>query len=156
MPNEKKSLRYFMREPETEIVTAPGPETFKDEEGNTIQFEIRVLTQKEIQEINDGYRDHRMATDKRGNPLVDGGEVVWKTEVDRARASRHILAEALVYPNLKDPELMEFYHCHDISEMPLHVFRRPDEYAHVTDMVMKVLGLTDAPKDEEDLKAAKN
>ena len=156
MPNEKKSLRYFMREPETEIVTAPGPETFKDEEGNTIQFEIRVLTQKEIQEINDGYRDHRMATDKRGNPLVDGGEVVWKTEVDRARASRHILAEALVYPNLKDPELMEFYHCHDISEMPLHVFRRPDEYAHVTDMVMKALGLSDASEDKEDLEAAKN
>ena len=156
MANEKKSLKYFMREPETEIVTAPGPETFKDEEGNTIQFEIRVLTQKEIQEINDGYRDHRMATDKRGNPLVDGGEVVWKTEVDRARASRHILAEALVYPNLKDPELMDFYHCHDISEMPLHVFRRPDEYAHVTDMVMKALGLSDASEDKEDLEAAKN
>ena len=156
MANEKKSLRYFMREPETEIVTAPGPETFKDEEGNAIQFEIRVLTQREIQEINDGYRDHRMATDKRGNPLVDGGEVVWRTEVDRARASRHILAEALVYPNLKDPELMEFYHCYDISEMPLHVFRRPDEYAHVTDMVMKALGLSDASEDEEDLKAAKN
>ena len=156
MANEKKSLKYFMREPETEIVTAPGPETFKDEEGNTIQFEIRVLTQREIQEINEGYRDHRMATDKRGNPLVDGGEVVWKTEVDRARASRHILAEALVYPNLKDPELMEFYHCHDISEMPLHVFRRPDEYAHVTDMVMKALGLTDDSEDKEDLEAAKN
>lgn len=156
MSNDKKSLKYFMREPETEIVTAPGPETFKDESGNVIQFEIRVLTQKEIQEINDGYRKHGVATDKKGNPLVDGGEVVWKTEVDRARAARHILAEALAYPNLKDPELMDFYHCHDISEMPLHVFRRPDEYAHVTDMVMKALGLTDASEDEEDLKAAKN
>lgn len=156
MANEKKSLKYFMREPETEIVTAPGPETFKDEEGNTIQFEIRVLTQREIQEINEGYRKRGVATDKKGNPLVDGGEVVWKTEVDRARASRHILAEALVYPNLKDPELMDFYHCHDISEMPLHVFRRPDEYAHVTDMVMKALGLTDDSEDKEDLEAAKN
>lgn len=153
---EKKSLKYFMREPETEIVTAPGPETFKDEDGKVIQFEIRVLTQKEIQEINDGYRKHGVATDKKGNPLVDGGEVVWKTETDRARASRHILAEALVYPNLKDPELMDFYHCHDISEMPLHVFRRPDEYAHVTDMVMKALGLMDDAKEKEDLEAAKN
>ena len=156
MANEKKSLRYFMREPETEIVTAPGPETFKDEEGRVIQFQIRVLTQKEIQEINDGYRKRGVATDKKGNPLVDGGELVWKTETNPARASRHIIAEALVYPNLKDPELMDFYHCNDISEMPLHVFRRPDEYAHVTDMVMKALGLSDASEDKEDLEAAKN
>ena len=102
------------------------------------------------------YFKRGVATDKKGNPLVDGGEVVWKTETNPARASRHILAEALVYPNLKDPELMDFYHCNDISEMPLHVFRRPDEYAHVTDMVMKALGLSDASEDKEDLEAAKN
>ena len=43
MPNDKKSLKYFMREPETEIVTAPGPETFKDEEGRVIQFQMVIV-----------------------------------------------------------------------------------------------------------------
>ena len=38
---------------------------------------------------------------------------------------RHIVAEALVYPDLKSKELMDFYHCYDISEMPLKVFHRP-------------------------------
>lgn len=152
----KKSLKYFMRKPEEEIVTAPGPETFKDENGNVIQFEIRVLTQRQIQDINHGYRDHGMATDKKGNPLIANGEVVWRTEIDRARASRHMIAEALVYPNLKDPELMNFYNCNDISEMPLHVFQRPDEYAHVSQMVMKALGLMDAPAEEKELEDAKN
>ena len=151
-----KSLKYFMRKQEAEIVTAPGPDTFKDEDGNVIQFEIRVLTQREIQDINNGYRKRTMAYSKKGDPLVSNGEVVWKTEADRARASRHIIAEALVYPNLKDPELMNYYNCHDISEMPLHVFQRPDEYAHVSDIVMRALGLIDAPEDEKELEAAKN
>jgi len=76
MANEKKSLKYFMREPETEIVTAPGPETFKDEEGNTIQFEIRVLTQKEIQEMacsqkQANERIKKRRREKRRNPPHD-------------------------------------------------------------------------------------
>lgn len=39
----KKDLKYFMRSQEPEIVTAPGPESFKDEQGNVIQFEILSL-----------------------------------------------------------------------------------------------------------------
>ena len=75
----KKDLKYFMRDNAPEIVTAAGPESFKDEEGNVIQFEIKVLTQAEIQKINDAYRQRRVATDKKGNPIVSNGEVVWKT-----------------------------------------------------------------------------
>ena len=40
----KKDLKYFMRPTEPEIITAPGPESFKDSEGKTIDFEIKVLT----------------------------------------------------------------------------------------------------------------
>lgn len=35
----KKDLKYFMRSKEAEIVTAPGPDSFKDEEGNVIKCE---------------------------------------------------------------------------------------------------------------------
>ena len=109
----KKDLKYFMRSTEPEVITAPGPESFKDEEGNVIQFEIKVLTQEEINKINEAYRKRSMATDKKGNPLIAMGEVVWKTEKDSAKASRHLLVEALQYPNLKDPELMKYYGCVD-------------------------------------------
>ncbi len=74
----KKDLKYFMRSTEPEIVTMPGPETFKDEEGNVLQFEIKKLTQEEISRINDAYFRHGVATDKKGNPLVANGEVIWK------------------------------------------------------------------------------
>lgn len=152
----KKDLKYFMRSTDPEIVTAPGPNSFKDEEGNVIQFEIKVLTQEEINKINDNYRRRNMATDKKGNPLIAMGEVVWKTEKDSARASRHMIAEALQYPNLKDPELMAYYKCNDISEMPLKVFPKADEYQHVSRIVMQALGLASAVNDDEDLDEAKN
>lgn len=141
---------------ETEIVTAPGPESFRDENGNVIQFEIKVLTQEEINRINDGYRRRSMATDKKGNPLIAMGEVVWKTEKDSAKASRHLIVEALHYPDLSDPELMNYYGCVDVTEMPLKVFPKADEYQHVSRIVMQALGLASAVSDDEELEAAKN
>lgn len=152
----KKDLKYFMRNTDPEIVTAPGPDSFKDEDGNVIQFEIKKLTQEEINKINDAYRKRSMATDKKGNPLIAMGEVVWKTEKDSARASRHMIVEALQYPNLKDEELMKHYGCVDVTEMPLKVFSGADEYQHVSRIVMQALGLAAAVNDDEDLNDAKN
>lgn len=152
----KKDLKYFMRNTESEIVTAPGPESFKDDEGKVIQFEIKVLTQNEINKINEAYRHRSMATDKKGNPLIAMGEVVWKTEKDSAKASRHIIVEALQYPNLRDPELMKHYNCVDMTEMPLLVFSKADEYQHVSRIVMQALGLASSVNDDDDLESAKN
>lgn len=156
MAETKKDLKYFMRSTEAEVVTAPGPESFKDENGNVIQFEIKVLSQEEINRINEAYRKRSMATDKKGNPLIALGEVVWKTEKDSARASRHLIVEALQYPNLKDKELMEYYGCVDVTDMPLKVFPRADEYQHVSRIVMQALGLASAVNDDEEIEAAKN
>lgn len=156
MADTKKNLKYFMRSMEPEIVTAPGLDSIRDENGDVIPFEIKVLTQEEINKINDMYRKRSMATDKKGNPLIALGEVVWKTEKDSTRASRHLIVEALQFPNLKDKELMEYYGCVDITEMPLKVFPRADEYQHVSKVVMQALGLASAVNDDEELAAAKN
>lgn len=40
----KKDLKYFMRNEEVEIVKVPGPESFKDDEGNVIELEIKILS----------------------------------------------------------------------------------------------------------------
>lgn len=152
----KKSLSYFMRSKEAEIITVPGPESFKDEEGKVIDFEIRVLTQEEINTINSNYRKRSMATDKKGNPLVASGEVIWKTEKDSAKATRHLIVEALQYPDLKDKELMEHYGCVDVTDMPLKVFSKADEYQHVLRIVMQALGLASPVNEDEDIDAAKN
>lgn len=151
-----KNLKYFMRDVKDEIITVDGPESFKDEDGNVIQLEIKVLSQSEIQRINNNYRKRTIATDKKGNPLAYNGEVLWKTEKDSAKATRHMIVEALQYPDLKDKELMKFYNCVDVTEMPLLVFSRSDEYTHVTRAVMTALGLLEGVSDEETVEEAKN
>lgn len=156
MAEAKKDLKYFMRNLEPEIVTAPGLPSITDEEGNIIPLEIKVLSQEEINKINEMYRRRSMATDKKGNPLIAMGEVVWKTEKDSGKASRHLIVEALQFPDLKDKELMDYYKCVDVTDMPLKVFPKSDEYQHVSRMVMQALGLSSAVNDDEELEAAKN
>lgn len=151
-----KNLKYFMRDNTPEIVTVPGPDSFKDENGNVLDLEIKVLTQAEIQKINENYRKRTVATDKKGNPLAFNGEVLWKVEKDSSRATRHLIVEALQFPNLKDAELMKFYNCVDVTDMPLLVFSRSDEFAHVVRAVMTALGLMDGVSDDAVVEEAKN
>ncbi len=156
----KKNLSYFMRNHEPQVVKAAGPDTICDENGAVIELEIKVLSQADIQKINNNYRKRAIATDRKGNPMISNGEVVWKTEMDSAKASRHMIVEALQYPDLKDPELMEFYKCVDVTDMPLKVFPTSAEYNHVARAVMVALGLVDAgaadESDDATLEEAKN
>ncbi len=151
-----RDLKFFMRAPQEEIVTVPGPDTITDADGKVVDLEIRVLPQAEIRRIQNNYRKRSMATDKKGNPLVANGEVIWKTEKDPERSMRHLIVEALVYPDLKDKKLMEFFNCTDVTEMPLKVFPRADEYEHVSRAVMTALGLIDTPDETSALEDAKN
>lgn len=120
-----KNLKYFMREAaEVEkVVTVPAPESFKDENGKVIQLEVKVLSSERIRAINEAYHTHTVALDKKGNPYINGGNVVFRDERDNAKATRHILVEALQYPKLDDPELMKYYNCVDITQM--HPSRGP-------------------------------
>ncbi len=152
-----KDLKYFMQDfSEEEIIKVPAPDRFKDDEGNPIEFEVKQLTQAEIQRIFKLYRQKHVATDKRGNPIVTNGEVAWKVDKDNDRAMRHIIVEALVYPNLKDKELMDFYKCVDVTEMPLKVFPKPDEYSTVTTAILRAIGIVSDFENDEDIEAAKN
>ena len=156
-----KDLKVFMRESAKtpEIVSVPGPASLKDKNGKPVMLEIRALSNHQIKKINDLYTKKTMVTDKKGKPYIRNGEVAFKVEADAYRATGHILAEALVYPDLKDPELMKFFDCHDISEMAEKVFSRSDEWLHVNDAVMAVLGLggeVDSEELEEDIEELKN
>ena len=153
-----KSLRYFMREEakQEQIVSVPGPDTIKDENGNVVQLEIKKLGNDRIEQINKMYETKTLLKDKKGNFVVHNGVAVYKIDRDRNRAARHMIVEALVYPDLKDKKLMEFFGCADITEMPLKVFPDNKEYAHVSGQVLKVLNLADEEPDEKELEDAKN
>jgi len=153
----KKDLKYFMREQKEEIVTVPGPSTFVDENGTVIDLEIRVLSSARIQEINDLYQKKSVAIDKKGKPFISPqNEIAFKVTRDNVKASRHMMVEALAYPDLKDPELMKFYNCVDVTEMPVKVFSKADEFAYLSKIILQTLGLSDEPEDDKDVEDAKN
>lgn len=154
-----KNLKYFMREESKQEQTfqVPAPDRFVDEKGEVVQMEIKKLHNDTIARINDIYKSRTPMKDKKGNYIIQNGEVVFKTEKDNVKATYHIIAEALVYPNLKDPELMKYYNCVDITEMPLKVFPDNDEFGYVSRKVMEILGLVDAAEsNEQEVEDAKN
>lgn len=54
---------------------------------------------------------------------------------------------------------MEHYKCVDVTEMPLLVFPKSDEYAHVTNIVLSALGLITQDSEDEnadEVEEAKN
>lgn len=149
----KKDLKYFMiANDEPEIISVEGVERFKDEEGNVIPLDIEVLSQEKIQKITDAYTERRIATDKRGNPIIaPNGDVAYKVKKDGEKMVRHLIVEALKCPDLKAKELMDYYKCVDITEMPLKVFRKTAEYQYVSRMVMSVNGMGSFGLDDDDL-----
>ena len=154
-----KNLKYFMREDsrQEQIFQVPAPERFVDENGEVVQMEIKKLHNDAIDKINAMYKSRTPMKDKKGNYIVQNGEVVFRTEKDSVKATRHIIVEALVYPDLKDPELMKFYDCVDITDMPLKVFPDNDEYGYVSRKVLEILGLMDAAENNErEVEDAKN
>lgn len=145
-----------MREAKEEIITVPGLKSIVGEDGKPIPLQIKTLSRATIREIQENYRTRSIALNKNGNPYISGNEVVFQTENDADKAACHILAEALVFPNLKDKELMDYYKCYDIADMPLKVFPQSDEFSYVNRMVLAVLGLSNNAEDEKLLKEAKN
>ena len=153
-----KDLRYFMREEAKveQIVTVPGPESIKDENGNVIQLEIKQLHNDTIAKINEMYESKTPLKDKKGNFIVQNGNVVYKVERDRNKAARHLMVEALVYPDLPDKQHPHYSRSGDIPDTPLKVFPTNKEYGHVSKQVLKVLGLTEEDDEAKETEDAKN
>lgn len=154
-----KNLKYFMRSSakEEEIFTVDGPDSIKDENGNPVQLKIKKLRNKTIADINDMYKSRTLLKDRKGNYIVQNGEAVYSVDKDSARAMRHIIVEALVEPNLKDPDLMKFFDCVDVTDMPYHVFFDNAEFAYVSRKIMEVLGMVEEDNStEKEVEEAKN
>ncbi len=154
-----KNLKYFMRDvaKEEQVITVQGLESIKDENGNIVPLRIKKLHNSKINEIHEMYRERKPLKDKKGNYVIQNGEVVYALQKDNARALRHIIVEALEYPNLRDDDLMKFFGCVDITQMPLLVFPDAGEYAYITKKVMEVLEMIDPAEDESrEIEDAKN
>lgn len=156
----EKSLSYFMRESakRQEIIEVPGIESIKDEKGNIVPFKIKILNKKEIEDIYDKYRTRTLLYDKKGKPIINRGQAVFDVNTDSNKALRRIIVEALVYPDLHNKELMDFYECYEFADMPIKVFPNPKEYDQVANIVLSALGILedDSEDGEDEVQEGKN
>lgn len=154
---ERKSLSYFMR-PELkqeEVVEVSGPGTIADEKGEPVVFQIKRLSQEHINKIYDNYKYMEVAMDKKKKqPYVVDGKIVMQETKDNRKAYRHVIVDSLVYPDLKNKELMDYFNCVDVTDMPLKMFTSA-EYEYVAKIVNQVLGIGLDGEEDEDLEDAK-
>lgn len=152
----KNKLSYFMHSKEPEIVKYPAPEGYIDENGKRIELEFRVLSEEEMRDIREHWREKKLVKDH-GKPMVVNGAPVYETNYDSESALREMLIESLQYPNLKDEELMDYYGVVDVMVMPFKVFPKSAELLEVYRAFNVIHGFTEEDGEEvSDLDAAKN
>lgn len=153
------SLKYFMKEElkKDEIVEVPGTETFADDNGKPVPFLIKKIGVEEMNRIRQNYTVKKQARNEKGKPILDKfGNLVFITEVDDSKVTNRLIVESLVQPNLKDPELMKFYECVDVMEMPYKIFKKPSDYKYISNQVLLVNDLIEDKSDEELVEEVKN
>lgn len=155
-----KSLSYFMKGKihAEEIVVRPMPDSYTDENGKVLDMEIRTIPRKELLKIERMYKTRKTVFDKSGRPLLDNGTVVYEEMDDVDKRLNAIITEALVYPNLKDPELMASHGCVAYDEMVDCIFPTMADFKHVLDSVLEVVGLKKGTEStaEQEIEDAKN
>lgn len=151
----KRDLSYFMREQEEEIVTFPAPESIGG--GEPVMIEARVLDNKTISKIQASYRNKTPAKDDKGKFIFQGGRLAVIEEYDSQRGTDHIIVESLIFPNLKDKDLMDHYGVHDVTDMPTAVFYKRAEYEYIVQMILKINGIMEmGASDKEIIEEVKN
>lgn len=145
----------FMR-PDMKDATKVFDVKIKDKDGNEMPLKMRRLSDDEKNKIRQFYRKLKPAYDDNGRPIIQNGRLVMIDESDDSAGGKHLLAEALVEPNLADKDLMEYYGEHDKIKMLTRVFTGA-ELSQISDIFQKIdsyQSLEDVT--EEDVTEAKN
>lgn len=111
-------------------------ESFKDENGNAVYWEIRPITTEEDEEIRTEAMDY-------------SGE---KPRLDINRYIETLTARAVVYPNLFDAKLQDSYNVKTPEKLLKAMVDKPGEYGRLVEFVQKLNGFTSFREDTEKAK----
>ena len=65
-----------------------------------------------------------------------------------------MIAQSLVFPDLHDKELLDFYGCADSVELVHKLFAKLDDYTYITEKIQEVSGISN--DGDEIIEEAKN
>ena len=150
------SIKAFMRAElkEETIVTIPGIKTFSDENGKPIDMKIRVITTGDLAKIRKACHVRRIAKDAKGKPIFQNGTIQYDDQYDGNAMNDQMIAQSLVFPDLHDKELLDFYGCADAVELVHKLFAKLDDYTYITEKIQEVSGISS--DGDEVIEEAKN
>lgn len=137
------NLRFFMREElKQDVITEiPGVKTFCDENGQPMPMKVRSIGSDELLSLRDACKTRRMVKDAKGRPLLVNGQVQYSEEYDSSMVSDALIAAALVFPDLHDKQLLEFYGEQEATKLVRKLFRRVEDYNYISEKVSELSGL---------------
>lgn len=143
------SLKFFMCEElkQEMIVEVPGIQTFCDDKGEPVPFKLRAIGSDELNKIRDGCHIRKMVKDKKGKPMFLNGQIQYTDEYDNVLLTDMLIVSSLVFPDLRDKELLAFYNEQDSTKLVHKVFRKIEDYKYISEKVMEVSGITDDADD---------
>lgn len=152
------SIKAFMRKKakEEEVVSVYAPESFIDENGEKVVMQVKRLSTNRVNQIYEIYNKQVVARDEEGQPIIRNNRIVKDFKQDTEGNINRLIIESLVFPNLRDPELMKFYSCVDVMEMPHAVFASKDEYDYVRDVVLSLASTLSGDESKYIIGEAKN
>ena len=138
------SIKAFMRAElkEETIVTIPGIKTFSDETGKPIDMKIRVITTSDLTNIRKACHTRKIAKDAKGKPIFQNGTIQYDDQYDGNAMNDQMIAQSLVFPDMHDKELLDFYGCNDAVELVHKMFAKLDDYTYITEKIQEVSGIS--------------
>ncbi len=132
-------LSLFLKEKKTvrENVFYAVTDSFKDEKGNVIKWELRPVTTQEDEEI-------------RADSMVYDGE---RTRLNMNKYISAVAARAVVFPDLYDAKLQDSYGVKKPEDLLKAMVDKPGDFNRLVDRVQNLNGFTTF---EEDIEKAKN
>lgn len=150
------SIKSFMRSEirETPIIEIDGIKTFSDENGNPIPMKIRPITTNDLAKIREACHTRKLMRDGKGKVVFQNGSPVYDDRYNSNAMNDQMIAQALVFPDLHDKELLAFYKCNEAVELVHILFAKLDDYTYISEQISQASGInTDG---DEIIEEAKN
>lgn len=134
------SLESFMIKEEAKEYEYIASEKFKDNEGNPIKWKLKTITADENDEIR-----------KQCYKQIQAGKRV-KREIDPVKYLEALAERCIIYPDLHNVELLNFYNEMDAIKLLKKHLLGPGEYDDLMEEIQRINGYDL----EEEVEEAKN
>lgn len=125
-------LQAFMIEKKEEIFEYEASKRFKDNEGKPIKWKLKTITAKENEELRKECYKQVLVSNK--------NKKGYQQQLDTVKYLGLLVDKCVVYPDLHDASLLDYYHEMDSIVLLTKHLLNPGEYDDLTAEVQKING----------------